>query len=84
MFFAYILKSKKNGQYYYGSTKDLKRREQEHNGGQVKATKYLRPLRLIYFERFKTLKEARRREYYFKKSKNKKYINWLIKRRKDL
>jgi putative endonuclease len=38
MFYAYILKSFKDGRYYYGSSEDLEKRIAKHNNGQVKAT----------------------------------------------
>jgi predicted GIY-YIG superfamily endonuclease len=33
MFYAYVLKSQKNGRLYVGSTDDLKRRLKEYNDG---------------------------------------------------
>ena len=66
MFFSYILKSLKDGKYYYGSTKDLELRLKRHNKGDVKATKSRRPLILHYFEEFETRSEAFRREQFYK------------------
>ena len=42
--------SKKDGKFYTGSTNDLKRRLDEHNGGKVESTKRRKPFLLIYFE----------------------------------
>ena len=36
MFYAYILQSKKDLRYYYGSTTDLIKRMKYHNSGKVK------------------------------------------------
>jgi putative endonuclease len=65
MFYTYILKSEKDGKYYYGSTDDLDERLGVHNQGEVRATKGRRPLVLHYSEEFKTRSEAFRREQFF-------------------
>lgn len=62
MFYAYVLKSKKDFQFYTGSTNDLRRRFKEHNDGEVLSTKTRRPLDLIYYEAYKSEKDARKRE----------------------
>jgi len=79
MYFVYILKSLKNGRYYIGSTRDLKKREKEHNWGKIKSTKRLKPLEIVYFEEFPTNSEARKRELEIKKRKSRIYIETLIK-----
>lgn len=66
MFFTYVLFSRKDGMLYVGSTKDLENRFKLHEAGDVKATSYRRPLKLIYYEAYLTEKEARRREEYLK------------------
>ncbi len=78
MFFTYILKSLKNQRYYIGSTKNLAKRLKEHNSGRSKYTSLTKPFKLVYKEQFKTLKEARKREYYLKRMKSSKYLSWLI------
>jgi len=52
MFYSYILKSLKEGKYYYGSCGDLVKRLQVHNSGKVKSTKGRRPFEMIYSEKF--------------------------------
>ncbi len=64
--FAYILRSLKDGRYYYGSTSDLEQRLLAHNSGKVKSTKSRRPLVLHYREELTTTSEARQRERFFK------------------
>jgi putative endonuclease len=64
--FAYILKSLKDGKFYYGSTEDLETRLKAHNAGKVRSTKSRRPLVLHYREEFRTKREARMRELFFK------------------
>jgi len=74
MFFAYILKSEKDGRFYYGSTMDLEKRLVKHNKGDVKATKHRRPLIVHYKEEFETRQEAFKREQFFKTIDG---YNWL-------
>lgn len=60
--FVYILKSLKDNKFYVGMTLNLEKRLREHNSGQVRSTKYRRPLNLIYSERYRTQREAFKRE----------------------
>ena len=66
MFWTYILKSLKDGRYYYGHASDLELRLTEHNKGRVKSTKARRPFVIHYFEKFDTKSEAAKREVFFK------------------
>jgi putative endonuclease len=74
MYYTYILKSLKDGKYYYGSTSNLNSRLKEHNYGHVKSTKGHRPYKIHYFEKFHTKDEALKRELYFKSING---YNWL-------
>jgi putative endonuclease len=68
MCFLYLLENKgKGNSLYVGVTDNLPRRLEGHNLGRNKSTKAKRPLRLIYFEAYKTRSEAMKREYYFKR-----------------
>jgi putative endonuclease len=78
---GYIIKSLKNGRYYTGCTQDLENRLREHNSGETKSIRYLRPFELVYTETFSTLSEARQRERHIKSQKSSKYIEQLIKNR---
>ena len=49
-FYTYILLSEKDNKFYYGYTKDLKLRIEQHNKGKVQSTRFRKPLRLIYYE----------------------------------
>ncbi len=62
MFYVYILKSKKDGKCYIGSTNDLRKRIKLHNEGKVVSTKYRCPLGLVYYEAFYSESDARQRE----------------------
>ena len=63
MYYVYVLKSKKDHNFYIGSTNDLKRRLGEHNSGLVFSTKSRKPLELIYYEAYNTENDARKREH---------------------
>ena len=65
VFYTYILKSVKNGRYYYGSCEDLDIRLAKHNLGQVKATKHRAPFILHYKEEWSTPSEAFKGEQFF-------------------
>ncbi len=62
MAYVYILKSKKDGCLYTGSTNDLNRRLSEHNSGLVFSTKSRVPFELVYYEAYKSEEDARYRE----------------------
>ncbi len=62
MYYVYILKSKKDNNLYIGSTNDLERRINEHNNRLVFSTKSRVPFDLIYYEAYKSEKDARNRE----------------------
>ncbi len=65
-FFAYILRSRRDGTHYYGSKADVSKRLDEHNAGKVRYTKGHRPYDIKYVESFETRLDARRRELFFK------------------
>ena len=67
MYYLYILKSKKDGNLYIGSTTDLRRRLSEHNDGKVSSTKSRAPFALRYYEAFHAKSDARVREASLKK-----------------
>ena len=67
MYYTYILKSLKDGKFYYGSTSDAEKRLAAHNSGQVKATRNRRPLVQIYREEWPSKERAIEREFFFKK-----------------
>ena len=79
MYYVYILKSKKDGQFYAGYTADLKRRFELHNKGKVESTKYRRPLELVYYEVCLNKEDALHREKYLKTTYGKRYIRSRIK-----
>lgn len=62
MYYVYVLKSQKDLKLYTGSTIDLRKRFKEHNDGKVFSTRARRPFDIIYFEAYKSEKDARKRE----------------------
>ena len=66
MAYVYVLKSKKAGMLYVGSTRDLKKRFEEHNKGLVPSTRKRKPFILIYYEAYLVESDARSREHQLK------------------
>ena len=75
---TYILKCIDN-RYYVGSTLDLNNRFKVHMAGKCRFTKSRLPVELIFFEKYKTYSEARKREYQIKNWKSRLAIEKLIK-----
>ncbi len=79
MWHVYILQSSKNGRFYIGSTKNLSQRLYQHNAGLVTATRFIRPLAVVYNESFETRSDAYARERWLKSQKSRLAIDALIK-----
>jgi putative endonuclease len=77
-FYVYILQSLKDFSFYVGQCDDLDRRMSKHFDGMSKYTSGKRPLRLVYFEVFKSRTDSIKREKEIKNKKSRKYIEWLI------
>ena len=78
MYYVYILKFLKDNTFYIGCTEHINRRVNEHNKGLSKYTKNKKPWIIVYSEKFDTLANARKREYYLKSLKSRKAIEKLI------
>lgn len=63
---VYLLLSQKDNKTYLGSTTDLDTRINEHNSGLCRSTKFRRPLKLIYSEKYDEIRNARNRERFLK------------------
>ena len=76
-YFVYVLLCSDNT-YYTGCTNNLEKRLKEHNTSKSGAhyTKIRRPVKLMYKEKYETLKVARKRE--------KEIKNWSRERKKAL
>ena len=79
MHYVYLLLSEVDGNFYTGSTVDLKRRIDEHNSGRVNSTKNRKPLKLIYYEACLNEIDAKHREKYLKSGMGKKYLRNRLK-----
>lgn len=77
-YYIYILQSQLNNRYYIGSTNNIERRLKDHNSGKVFSTKPFIPWMLKYQEGFKSLAEARQREFQIKSWKKRLAIEKLI------
>lgn len=78
MFYVYILQGK-SGKLYTGFSKDLKARIAKHKQGGVHTTRRMNGIELIYYEAFKSAKDARRRELYLKTAKGKRTLKLMLK-----
>ena len=68
--YVYIMASQRNGTLYVGATSDLVKRVWEHRTGMVRGfTKQHGCKRLVWYESYDDLEEARRRELQMKKWK---------------
>jgi putative endonuclease len=75
MYYVYILQSiKKPSWLYKGSTKDLKKRINEHNQGKTFSTAPYSPFKLIYYEAYLLKEDVKAREKYLKTSMGKRVI----------
>lgn len=74
MYYAYVLKSVKDGKLYTGHTENLSRRLSDHNNGKVKSTADRKPFTIVYSEVCSSRSEARWRERYLKSASGKKIV----------
>jgi putative endonuclease len=74
MFYVYILQSIKDKKLYIGYSANLKERIKEHIRGVVMSTKNRRPMDLIYYEAYRSEKDARVREIFLKTGKGREFI----------
>jgi len=74
MFCVYVLQSLKDKKLYIGYTADLKSRLIEHKKGDVATTKNRRPLVLIYYEAYRSKKDAKIREKFLKTGQGREFI----------
>ena len=75
---VYVIRNERSARLYKGMTTNINRRLDEHNGGRVKSTRPFRPWVLIYQEVYNDVKQARRREKYFKTAAGRRFIKSII------
>jgi len=79
MYYTYVLQSEKDKKLYYGYTKDLARRFEQHRQGGVESTRDRRPLKLIYYESCLRKEDALHREKYFKTYRGRQFLQNRLK-----
>lgn len=75
MYYTYLLEDQKDKSWYIGYTSDLKRRFSEHlnkKGGQTTSKK--NDLKLVYYEAYLNMQDAKGRERFLKSGAGRKYI----------
>jgi putative endonuclease len=78
MYYVYVLKSLVDERLYIGYSANLKSRFRQHQDGGVISTRSRRPLELIFYEGYKSMEDAKRRERYFKTSKGKSSLQLML------
>lgn len=64
---------------YYGYTKDLTQRFEQHCVGSVNSTKHKLPVRLVYYEACLKRGDALKREKYFKSYRGRQFLRSRLK-----
>jgi len=77
--YVYVLQSERDGKFYVGYTKNIQKRLEEHNKGNVKSTKNRLPMKLVYWEGCLNQTDATQREKYLKTAWGKRYIKNRLK-----
>ncbi len=79
MYYTYVLQSLKDNQFYAGFTENLKLRFEHHSKGRIESTQQRRLLKLVYYEACLHIKDAIRREKYFKTYHGKMFLKKRLK-----
>jgi putative endonuclease len=74
MHYVYVMRSERDGKFYVGYTRDLRKRVKLHNEGRVLSTRTRRPFELVYYEACLARGDALKREKYLKTAYGKRYI----------
>ena len=77
-FWVYVLISIRDNNFYIGTTNNLPRRLRQHASGQNASTRKRRPFKLLYCEGHTSISDARRRELYFKTTKGRAMLKYII------
>lgn len=79
-YYVYTILSLRDFEIYTGLTTDLKRRLEEHSRGIVVATRIRIPFKLIHYEYFVNLEDAKNREKYLKNNLGKAQLKQSLKK----
>ena len=82
-YYVYILLSLKDKKLYVGFTTNLKTRLVKHATGKVNSTRYRRPLKLIHYEYFINVTDAKAREVFLKSGAGHSQSKAFLKRTLD-
>lgn len=74
MFYAYVLRSKKDGGWNSGVTRDIQKRFKRHNDGKILSTKDGGPFEVIYCEACLNIQDAYDGEKYLNSEMDKRYL----------
>ncbi len=78
-YYVYVLFNPTKNFIYIGYSENLKKRFTSHNKGENKSTKTYIPLELIHYEAYRSMKDAKRREFYLKSNKGKTTLKTMLK-----
>jgi len=79
-YYVYTLLSLRNFDFYTGFTTDLKRRILDHAKGLIDSTKIRIPFKLIHYEYFANLEDAKAREKFLKSNIGKAQLKQSLKK----
>ena len=79
-YYVYTILSLRDFDVYTGLTTDLKRRIDEHYRGLVSSTKIRVPFKLVHYEYFVNLEDAKRREMYLKSARGRAQLKDSLKK----
>jgi len=74
MFYVYVLHSESDQGLYIGYSTDLRRRITEHQAGLAFATSFRGPWRLIYYEAYTEVPDAKGRERFLKSGGGRRFL----------
>lgn len=80
MIYTYVIQSQKDGKWYTGATRDLRKHFKRHNNNEVTITKGRGPFALIYYEARHNEQNAFAREKFLKSGPGKQYLKKRLKR----
>lgn len=66
MYYVYVIKSLRTGEFYKGLTSNLEKRLHDHALGKTVSTRFRLPIELVHVELCETREIARNLEKYFK------------------
>jgi putative endonuclease len=78
-YYVYALYNHVKNFIYIGYSENLQQRVNQHNNGDSKSTKTYRPLTLIHYEAYRSMKDAKRRERYLKTNRGRTTLITMLK-----